>query len=130
VWWRQTMPSPPLEKGKMGYTTTFEGQFTISREQPEKIRAFLSAIEERPAEIGVFADWLDDEGDTRAVAVRACTTYPEVRRIFHRLSKEHAAYLRAFAQTRRMRRGPQCGALPDPVREAVGLPVGPQGAYF
>jgi hypothetical protein len=72
------------------------------------------------------------------------------------LKPEHAQYLQAFQSTRRMRRltkadidagqleaiqrdcGNRVGAvafapcddLPDPVRTAVGLPVGPQGAYF
>lgn len=47
------------------------------------------------------------------------------------LNPEHIAYLRAFAQTRRMKRNPEITAtLPDPLREAVGLPVGPDGAYY
>jgi hypothetical protein len=44
---------------------------------------------------------------------------------------EHEAYLNAFADTRRMKRDAEVTAKrPDPLREAVGLPVGPQGAYF
>lgn len=47
------------------------------------------------------------------------------------LTAEHEAYLRAFSRTRRMARNPEItAALPDPIREAVGLPVGPQGAYY
>lgn len=47
------------------------------------------------------------------------------------LSPEHAAYLTRFAGTRRMgRREDIAGKMPDPVREVVGLPLGPQGAYF
>lgn len=47
------------------------------------------------------------------------------------LRPEHRAYLAAFAASRRMARDPAVAAkLPDPVREAVGLPVGPQGGYF
>jgi hypothetical protein len=47
------------------------------------------------------------------------------------LTPEHKAYLTKFNETRRMRRDPQIAAtLPDPVREAVGLPVGPEGDYF
>jgi hypothetical protein len=47
------------------------------------------------------------------------------------LSESHAAYLSKFADTRRMKRlEGACVELADPVREAVGLPVGVQGAYF
>lgn len=47
------------------------------------------------------------------------------------LREDHANYLLQFAGTRRMRRDANKTALrPDPIREAVGLPVGPQGAYF
>ena len=47
------------------------------------------------------------------------------------LAPEHRAYLEKFAETRRMVRAPHLLAyLPDPVREAAGLPVGHQGAYF
>ena len=41
------------------------------------------------------------------------------------------AYISAFNRTRRMRRGAALTAgRPDPLREAVGLPVGTQGEYF
>ena len=47
------------------------------------------------------------------------------------LTPEHRAYLEAFAQTRRMQRNPELAAkMPDPLRDAVGLPVGEQGEYF
>jgi hypothetical protein len=62
------------------------------------------------------------------------------------LKPEHAQYLQAFQSTRRMCRLTKsdlaaggmkestatqpCDDLPDPVRVAVGLPVGPEGAYF
>lgn len=47
------------------------------------------------------------------------------------LRPEHAAYLRALAGTRRMRRDPALLAgRPDPVREAAGLPVGAEGQYY
>lgn len=47
------------------------------------------------------------------------------------LTPEHRAYLAAFAGTRRMKRdATKAAALPDPVREAVGLPIGKEGAYF
>lgn len=47
------------------------------------------------------------------------------------LSPEHREYLTAFSKTRRMKRDEtKAAALPDPIREAVGLPVGKDGAYF
>lgn len=47
------------------------------------------------------------------------------------LKPEHKAYLEAFATTRRVRRDEAKAALiPDPIREAAGLPVGFEGAYF
>lgn len=50
------------------------------------------------------------------------------------LRKEHAEYLRAFSETRRMKRdvekSPVNDPASDPMRIAVGLPVGPEGAYF
>lgn len=47
------------------------------------------------------------------------------------LAPEHKAYLEAFAGTRRMGRDVTLVAkLPDPLREAVDLPAGPQGAYY
>lgn len=47
------------------------------------------------------------------------------------LKAEHAAYLRAFNNTRRMKRDALKAALrPDPKREAVGLPVGDEAGYF
>jgi len=47
------------------------------------------------------------------------------------LIEAHAAYLRRFAETRRMKRDPALTETrSDPVREAVGLPVGKEGGYF
>ena len=47
------------------------------------------------------------------------------------LLASHSAYLRKFAETRRMARNQTIASkLPDPAREAVGLPIGKQGAYF
>lgn len=47
------------------------------------------------------------------------------------LSPVHADYLRAFSQTRRMKRdAAKTAKLPDPVREMAGLPVGIEGEYF
>ena len=47
------------------------------------------------------------------------------------LKPEHVAYINAFSGTRRMKRdGRKATPLPDPVRLAAGLPVGPSGSYF
>ena len=47
------------------------------------------------------------------------------------LKPEHAAYLHKFSDTRRMKRSEKITAgRPDPIREAVGLPVGKDGGYF
>lgn len=47
------------------------------------------------------------------------------------LTPEHRAYLTKFNETRRIQRDPQLAArLPDPEREAVGLPIGPEGDFF
>ena len=47
------------------------------------------------------------------------------------LSPEHAAYLRKFSETRRMKRDAVLAAsLPDLLRLAVGLPVGDEGAFY
>jgi len=47
------------------------------------------------------------------------------------LTVEHACYLARFSGTRRMSRDEgKAKGLPDPYREAVGLPVGAHGAFF
>lgn len=52
-------------------------------------------------------------------------------RIEPTLKPEHRLYLQRFAETRRVRRDPwRAERLPDPVRVAADLPIGPEGAYF
>jgi hypothetical protein len=47
------------------------------------------------------------------------------------LTEAQAKYLLKFANTRRMKRNPKLvELLPDPIREAVGLPIGIDGEYF
>ena len=47
------------------------------------------------------------------------------------LTDAHAEYLQKFAGTRRMKRNQTIAStLLDPVREAVGLPIGEAGGYF
>lgn len=53
------------------------------------------------------------------------------------LTPEHKAYLHRFADIRHVQRDPEklqqlldAGELSDSVREAVGLPVGPEGCFY
>lgn len=47
------------------------------------------------------------------------------------LTEAQRTYLHKFASTRRMKRSEsKVAELPDPIREAVGLPVGKDGGYF
>jgi len=47
------------------------------------------------------------------------------------LTDEHAAYLRAFADTRRMKRNASISeTVEDKVRTDAGLPIGVEGGYF
>ena len=47
------------------------------------------------------------------------------------LKPEHLAYLTAFAETRHVSHNPgQLATVADPVREAVKLPLGPEGMFF
>lgn len=47
------------------------------------------------------------------------------------LTAAQVAYLKAFATTRRMKRNATIAeTFPDPVREAVGLPIGNEGGYY
>lgn len=47
------------------------------------------------------------------------------------LTSAQIAYLKALSSTRRMARDPEkLKDFPDPLREAVGLPLGPEGMYF
>lgn len=47
------------------------------------------------------------------------------------LAPEHAAYLKAFNATRRMKRDQfKAAELPDPIRDAAGLPLGKDAGYF
>jgi hypothetical protein len=47
------------------------------------------------------------------------------------LKDDHRKYLKAFSNTRRMRRDPRKAILfNDPLREKVGLPIGEDGCFF
>ena len=48
-----------------------------------------------------------------------------------KVKPEHVAYINAFAKSRRMQFDvSKLATMDDPIREAVGLPVGEQGKYF
>jgi len=120
----------------MGYHTDFEGRFDCCRVENEKVRAFLRAIREGDdVALAAMADWLTEQGDARGeriaeLAGRVSRDMAEFWAMFG-LRPEHAAYLTQFSDTRRMRRDTKAlEQFTDPVREAVGLPVGSEGAYF
>ena len=47
------------------------------------------------------------------------------------LNKAQVTYINQFSDTRRMKRDPEkASKLHDPLREAVGLPIGEDGAYY
>jgi len=120
----------------VGYTTTFDGQFDCYRVESGMAGQFLKAIyldDNANAALAAFADWLTDQGDPRGEQVASLCGDFDVGsfwRLFG-LTPEHAAYLKQFNCTRRMRRDPaKVLLLSDPIRAAVGLPVGEEGEYF
>ncbi len=121
----------------MGYTTDFEGQFHCYRVDSKDIGTFLKAVYEGDqASMGVLADWLTEHNDPlgqRIARLLARPTQQTVTRFWRLfgLKPEHAAYLKQFNETRRMKRSvARAKLLPDPVREAAGLPLGKEAAYF
>lgn len=47
------------------------------------------------------------------------------------IEQRHADYINTFSKTRRMLRDADIAkTLRDPIREAAGLPIGPDGAYY
>jgi hypothetical protein len=120
----------------VGYTTEFEGEFHCYRAETEGIANFLQAVYQGDwAAVAVFADWLSEQNDPRGERIARRLAKPaETLAWFWRLfglKPEHAAYLNKFNRTRRMRREPaKAKLLPDPAREAVGLPLGEEAAYF
>lgn len=117
----------------MGYTTELHGEFACYHPENDHLGAFLQAVREGDrAAVAALANWLTERGDARGAAVAAVTP-GDLRPLWRQfgLRPEHAAYLHAFNGTRRMKRDAQrAKALADPAREAVGLPIGPEAAYF
>ncbi|MEG4520145.1 MULTISPECIES: hypothetical protein [unclassified Microcoleus] len=59
------------------------------------------------------------------------TTFDGIFHLNKRLLDSESIYLLEFSRTRRMKRNPAIlQSIPDPAREAVGLPVGEEGCYF
>lgn len=59
------------------------------------------------------------------------TTFTGSFKLNRPLEPKHYAYLMEFAGTRRMARSERAAEkFEDKIREAVGLPIGPEGAYF
>jgi hypothetical protein len=119
----------------MGYTTTFEGRFHCYRPESPELEVFLDAVREGDhATLGPLGDWLIEHDDPRGEVVAALCKEEGNLEAFWRLfglKPEHAAYLKAFNETRRMQRDPAIAAgIPDPLRAAAGLPLGPEAAYF
>lgn len=59
------------------------------------------------------------------------TSFEGTFRLNRPLNEAQKNYLQRFAETRHMKRDEaQTALLPDPIREAVGLPVGNEGQYY
>ncbi len=120
----------------MGYTTDFEGQFHCYHPESKELAVFLRDIRAGDQQtLGPLADWLLDHDDPRGETIARLSkakvwVFDDFWRLFG-LKPEHAAYLNQFSDTRRMKRDPvRAQQLPDPVRKAVGLPLGSEAGYF
>jgi hypothetical protein len=114
----------------MGYTTTFDGAFAVYRPENPLMAELLRAhhVQGEEAARRALIDWLQEQGDPRGERL---AVDPTTFGAAFGLLLGHAAYLRQFSDTRRMKRDPALAAtLPDPFREAVNLPIGPDGGYF
>jgi hypothetical protein len=120
----------------MGYTTDFEGEFHCYHPENKELASFLEDVRTGDRNtIAPLADWLADRSDPRGPQI--ASMLPQLGddltpfwRLFG-FTPEHAAYLRLFNETRRMRRDPEkAKLLPDPVRNAAGLTLGPEAGYF
>jgi hypothetical protein len=120
----------------MGYHTDFEGQFDCYHSENKQIGAFLSAIHDGDlVAVAALADWLSENGDARGdpIAGMVVSNTLDLSKFWQLfgLKTEHAAYLKQFSETRRMRRDPKyLKRFPDPVRETACLPLGVEGGYF
>lgn len=114
----------------MGYTTSFAGQFDCYHPENSQLGTFLRAIRAGDqTALAVLGDWLSERGDPRGerIAHLVANRGEDWSRFWQMfgLKPEHAAYLKQLSRTRRMRRAAQkLKHCPDPLREAVGLPLG------
>jgi hypothetical protein len=120
----------------MGYSTDFTGRFLCFHAETKEVGAFLQPVYDGDAAaLAALADWLTDQDDPRGrplarLAAKPPKTPAPVLKLFP-MKPEHVTYLKAFNGTRRMKRDAgKAARLGDPLREAVGLPVGREGAYF
>jgi hypothetical protein len=123
------------ERIDMGYTTEFEGRFLCYRPESPQLAVFLDAIREGDRTVlGPLGDFLIDHDDPRGEVITALSRELGDLAAFWRLfglRPEHAAYLKAFSETRRIKRDEAIAAgLPDPIRVAAGLPLGREAGYF
>jgi hypothetical protein len=120
----------------MGYITSFKGQFACYHPENRQLGGFLTAVREGDqTALAILGDWLSEEGDPRGerIANLVANKSKDLSRFWQLfgLKPGHAAYLKQFSKVRRMRRAPRkLKHLPDPLREAVGLPLGKEGGYF
>src|SRR5438445_13816457 len=111
----------------MGYDTDFAGKFDCYRAESPQLRGLLQTVYEgEKAALVPLADWLQEQGDPRGLqAARvAASKAPRMGPFWDlfALQPEHAAYLTAFSDTRRMKRAAKkVEMFPDPVRLAAGL---------
>ena len=117
----------------MGYTTDFKGRFDCWRGEGPIQAEFLKSYRAGDGLARMaLDDWLTEQGDPRGERIAALPTdHQEGFWMQFGLRAEHAAYLRLFSNTRRMKRDASvAAALPDPCRVAAGLPIGAEGGYF
>ncbi|MBL8797718.1 MAG: hypothetical protein JNM56_27720 [Planctomycetia bacterium] len=120
----------------MDFDTTFKGRFDCYRAGNPEMGAFLQAVYDGDrAALAALADWLTDYGDPRGeqlakLVAKQTKSLAKVWPLFA-LKPEHAAYLKQFSATRRMKRERKKTAkLPDAIRKAAGLPLGNECGYF
>jgi len=123
----------------------FQHEFECVRVESDEVNALLQEIRggefwesryclaQDYGRLGALADLLASRGDPRVARVAEIAATKDYRALWplFALSNDHTAYLRAFSKTRRMKRDPvRATALPDPLRIAVGLPIGDEAGYY
>lgn len=123
----------------MGYTTNFQGKFGVRRKADVKYFPFIEEVREGKYDALVpLLDLLKENGDPRgeeyefAVEMSFLNNFdPKDFWPLFGLEEKHVKYLKAFSESRRMRRNSLIAEkLRDPKRISVGLPIGKEGEYF